>query len=56
MEPLEEVDGVSESVVAQGQIIPSYAIAAGKPYCQSLLKMRACPQNYLSAVLTAAGL
>ena len=29
MQPLEEVDGVSEAVVAQGQVIPSDAIAAG---------------------------
>ena len=29
MQPLEEVDGISEAVVAQGQVIPSDAIAAG---------------------------
>jgi hypothetical protein len=29
MQPLEEVDGVSKAVVAQGQVIPSDAIAAG---------------------------
>ena len=29
MQPLEEVDGVSEAVMAQGQVIPSDAIAAG---------------------------
>ena len=29
MEPLEEVDGVSESIVAQGQVIPADAIGAG---------------------------
>ena len=30
MEALEEVDGVSEVIVAQGQVIPSDTIAAGK--------------------------
>ena len=30
MEALEEVDGVSETVMAQGQVIPSDTIAAGK--------------------------
>ena len=33
MEPLEDVDGVSESIVAQGQIIPAGVIAAGAPTC-----------------------
>ena len=30
MEALEEVDGVSEAIMAQGQVIPSDTIAAGK--------------------------
>lgn len=30
MEALEEVDGVSETIMAQGQVIPSDTIAAGK--------------------------
>ena len=35
MEPLEDVDGISESIVAQGQIIPAGAIAAGALNCHS---------------------
>lgn len=37
MEPLEEVDGVSESIVAQGQVIPADAIGAGDPTASPLV-------------------
>ena len=37
LEPLEDVDGVSESIVAQGQVIPADAIAAGTVSCTSAL-------------------
>lgn len=42
MEPLEDVDGVSEGIVAQGQVIPADAVAAGTFPCHPALSSPDC--------------